>query len=152
IELTKAGDKVAVKVDGTELNRFPISRVNAAIVDASDGDDTVKIAHNLKFDAIVRGGAGDDTLAAGGGAAVLIGGEGMDRLTGGDSRDIVIGGLGRDTLEGKNNDDILIGGKTTRDAVSQANDTALLDLLRNWNADVKFSTRVLTLGPALRSI
>jgi Ca2+-binding RTX toxin-like protein len=61
-------------------------------------------------DAVLYGGAGNDTLTGGGGNNFLDGGDGNDVLNGGSGRNVMVGGLGQDTLNGGKDDDILIGG------------------------------------------
>src|SRR5262249_34974777 len=100
IELNKAGGDVGVRVNGQPLNQFLLSRVNSVKIDANDGDALVRITAALRFPAIVRGGAGNDTLWAGGGNTILIGGEGDDTLRGGKGRGILIGGSGQDWMDG----------------------------------------------------
>ena len=59
----------------------------------------------------VQGGAGDDTIAAAGGANYLRGNAGDDAITGGSGFDDINGNMGADTLHGGAGDDWVVGGK-----------------------------------------
>lgn len=87
---------------------------------------------------VLHGNEGDDNLAGGDGADILLGWDGSDFLGGGNGRDVLIGGLGRDRLEAEDGEDILIGGITTHDA----NDSALLAILAEWNSPRTYLERV----------
>jgi hypothetical protein len=76
----------------------PAAGITRARVDTGDGDDLVGIVGALP--AIVRGGAGNDTLGGGDAADVLLGGPGNDSLNGGLGDDVLDGGLGADVLIG----------------------------------------------------
>ena len=69
---------------------------------------------------------------------VLVGGAGDDQLGGGGGRDLLVGGAGADSLDGGQGDDILIAGTTDHDA----NDSALLDIMREWTSNHSLQQRV----------
>jgi hypothetical protein len=102
---------------------FPAAAVSAIVADLGDGNDFLLIAATLTQPAVVLGGAGNDILIGGGG------------------RDILIGGTGTDVIHGRSNQDILVGGATIHDA----NVTALLALLAEWNSEHSLLDRVLNL-------
>jgi Ca2+-binding RTX toxin-like protein len=96
------------------------SGVTGIQIDALGGDDDVRVA-GLTVNALIEGGAGDDTIDAGGVAVArvelrggsgkdrLYGGAGADRLDGGDADDELHGGAGDDWLEGGEGKDKLYG-------------------------------------------
>lgn len=97
----------------------PFDDVETIVVDAGAGNDTVVITGNIRVDAEILGGDGNDTLIGGKGSDflsgdagndTLIGGNGNDSLSGGDGRDVLIGGNGHDQLSGGAGNDVLIGG------------------------------------------
>jgi Ca2+-binding RTX toxin-like protein len=85
-------------------------RVSGFEVNASGGEDFVRVARHVKVSVTMRGGPGRDTLIGGAGDDKLIGGDGPDKLIGRDGDDTVNGGEGYDALFGGNGDDILRGG------------------------------------------
>jgi Ca2+-binding RTX toxin-like protein len=102
--------------------------VTRIVADGGEGNDTIEIAASVTAEVELRGGAGNDTLTAGGGPAVLVGGDGNDSLiagsvastldggagddtlVGGSQADTLRGGLGNDTLVGGSGEDTLVGG------------------------------------------
>jgi Ca2+-binding RTX toxin-like protein len=96
--------------------------------------------------AVLRGGWGNDLIAAAAGRnTVLLGGAGDDVLIGSTGRDLLFGGLGADQLSGGSGDDILHGGPTAFDE----NDAALLGLLAEWSVTSRnYATRVANLRGA----
>ena len=102
LELLTAPDnpnilQLDVGEDGTIDFSFDRSTFSAINVQASGGNDEVRIAPGAQLgDVTIDGGAGDDTL---------IGGDGNDTLIGGPGNDVVDGGRGTDTaLMGSGND------------------------------------------------
>lgn len=110
----------AVTGSGTLVFAFPAAIVlgtrlapGIATVVGSSGDDT--IVGNI---ALLRGGAGDDTLTGGAAANTIEGGSGddviageggADTLRGEGGSDVLIGGAGNDTLDGGAGSDVLLG-------------------------------------------
>lgn len=152
-----SGGSVKVTIGSTFTGTF--SGVNHIVVQAGDGDDTVKIMPGLSVSAEVYGGAGNDVLVAGsagdalfgqagndtlkgGGASdILVGGDGSDLLSGDNGNDVLIGGNGTDKLLGNANDDILVAGSTSYD-----NDLASLKLIKaEWNSGRPYLVRVMNL-------
>jgi Ca2+-binding RTX toxin-like protein len=80
------------------------------LVYAADGADDVAVAAAVAVPAILDGGAGNDTLAGGGGADVVVGGAGDDSLQAVAGDDVLLGGEGSDTLRGGAGADRLDGG------------------------------------------
>jgi len=97
---------------------FSASDVESIRVLLGDGNDHASIAGNIEVPVTMDGGAGNDHLNAGRGAAVLIGGEGNDKLIGsrgddqiygGGGNDLIMGGGGHDLLDGGSGDDKIFG-------------------------------------------
>lgn len=110
--------------------------VTHVVAHAGAGNDHVAIAADVQASAELYGDAGDDTLKAGHGAAVIDGGQGNDVMVGGagaddirdsgrvsawmtnapngapatDADDVIFGGGGNDTLDGGEGRDWLEGG------------------------------------------
>ena len=143
-------------VKNSKGQRFKLADVTRIDIQLFGGNDSADIDRKLQTPVVIDGGAGDDTLRAGKGQAILWGGEGKDQLyggsgysilvggagndtlTAGSARTILIGGEGQDTLRGSSSDDILIGGRTAYDA----NEAALLAILAEWTSARPFSTRI----------
>lgn len=75
-----------------------------------DGNDHATIAGDINLPERMDGGAGNDHLMAGGGAATLLGGEGNDKLIGSRANDKIFGGNGNDVIFGFGGNDLLDGG------------------------------------------
>jgi len=113
---------------------YSCGSVSRVVANGGDGDDRLDAGSLLDggqltaISATLRGGPGNDTLAAGDSTDVLEGGDGDDTLTGGDQdsalrgdagsdvmyggggNEIIEGGDGNDTLQGNGGRDILRGG------------------------------------------
>lgn len=74
------------------------------------GDDDLS-ASGLWVDAVVFGGAGDDTTTGGNGEDRLGGDNGDDHISAGDGGDLIFGGFGDDVLLGQAGDDFAEGGE-----------------------------------------
>ena len=83
-----------------------------AVLHGGAGNDTLRGAQQND---VLFGDSGDDRLFGEKGDDILTGGDGDDRLFGGEDRDLLIGGRGRDWLFGFHDDDLLIGGFTAYD-------------------------------------
>ena len=79
----------------------PAVEIAAFEFNGGPGNDDVSLAKDVPAAAILRGGAGNDTL---------IGGAGNDKLVGGPGDDTLIGGRGEDRLYGGSGNDELVGG------------------------------------------
>ena len=86
---------------------------------SGNGNDTVLIDTGVDVPVSMDGGAGNDTLTAGGAGSTLVGGEGNDCLTGsyyddsidgGGGNDCIAGNAGKDTIGGGDGADTLLGG------------------------------------------
>jgi Ca2+-binding RTX toxin-like protein len=124
-----------------------MSPIQAVQVYGNEGNDAISVDPTLTIPAFIDGGAGDDTLRAGGGNDVLLGGDGKDAIYGNSGRDLIIGGAGRDTLYGMGDQDIIIGGRTIYDKDS----AVLQSIVAYWNVAPTdssyawYQTRVATL-------
>jgi Ca2+-binding RTX toxin-like protein len=102
ISLDERSLGVLVTINGKLLNRVLASQVTKIVVNAGEGNDSVKISSNIKRETLLNGGDGNDSIWGGAGRDVIYGGRGDDRLYGND---------GSDQLFGEDGDDILDGGK-----------------------------------------
>jgi 6-phosphogluconolactonase (cycloisomerase 2 family) len=137
-------NRLKVKVNAEEwVLPEPTGRI---IVHGLAGNDDIKVAGGIRLRTMLLGGAGDDSLRAGGGPGVLVGGDGSDSLVGGNDRDVLIGGEGGDQLDGGPGDDVLIAGSTVHDE-------ALVDLARileTWGQVGRtYEQRIADLAPRL---
>ncbi len=131
----RPGD-VSVLINGTSRGTFhPTSRI---IAHGLAGNDYIGVSNCVILPAWLYGDDGNDVLWGGGGPNILIGGAGNDMLWGGKGRSVLIGGTGNDVLAGGCGDTLLIGGTTSYDA----NDSALLAILNEWNSAADYATRV----------
>ena len=103
----KAGDPSTLQVDvgdnGSANFNFARDKINAITVDASSGNDLVRVdeSNGVFTDAIrtiLAGGSGDDNLSGGSGAETLVGGDGNDRIDGNKGNDLALMGAGDDTF------------------------------------------------------
>jgi Ca2+-binding RTX toxin-like protein len=87
------------------------------------GSDSVNNNFNAiaSANAILVGGAGNDTLTSGNGWDFLDGGAGNDTLSGGGGNDILRGGKGNDTLYGGLGDDSYVFARETINALMATN-------------------------------
>jgi hypothetical protein len=94
----------------------------------------------------VHGGNGGNTLTGDAQGNILIGGTGADIITGGIGRSLLIGDKGADRITGGSGGsaaggDILIGGYTIYDAMTTADETALMAILAEWQSADSYATR-----------
>ncbi len=85
-------------------------QVAAFEFNADGGDDTARVAPEVRIPVSMRGGPGRDTLVGGSGPDKLSGGDGVDKLIGREGDDLLLGGNGNDTLFGGRGNDVLRGG------------------------------------------
>lgn len=117
ISLTASNGTLTYTVNGT-AHTAVLANLNAIIVNAFAGNDTVTVGAGIMGVAIhggqgndsLTGGSGNDTLFGGQGADVLIGTTGDDQLFGGAGNDTLQGGAGNDTLTGGDGDDSMRSG------------------------------------------
>jgi hypothetical protein len=89
----------------------------------------------------VHGGNGGNTLTGNAQGNILIGGTGADTIVGGSGRSLLIGDKGSDSVTGKSSNDILIGGLTKFDAMTAANESALMAILAEWQSADSYADR-----------
>jgi hypothetical protein len=94
----------------------------------------------------VFGSNGGCTLIGNAQGNILIGGAGTNSLIGGSGRSLLIADRGVSTIKGGSGGlagggDILIGGYTSYDAMTAANETALMSILAEWQSADSFATR-----------
>jgi hypothetical protein len=113
------------------------SRTTPVVINLSTGTAT-SVAGGVSGIQNVFGGNGGATLTGNALGNILVGGTGADLLIGGTGRSLLIGGKGNDTVQGSTADDILISGFTSFDA----NETALMAILAEWQRPIPFDQRV----------
>src|SRR5207245_2626883 len=125
IEVSESsGGAITVTVNGATSTFAAGTRVR---VNALGGDDRVTL-RNLKVDAVVDAGAGNDVVDGSGviaGKLTLLGGVGDDTLIGGGEDDRLEGGPGDDTLVGGAGNDTLVGGAGTDRLIGGVGDDAI---------------------------
>jgi Ca2+-binding RTX toxin-like protein len=114
---TKANDRIALRLkaanaailevdvgdNGSADFSFKRKKVTAIAIDASAGDDLVRIDENngiftASIKTRINGGGGNDSIVGGAGAETLLGGEGNDSLDGNGGNDRAALGAGDDTF------------------------------------------------------
>ena len=123
--------------------------IQRIVVNLGSGNDGLRVDPKVRAQLFVDGGAGNDTIVAGGGPSLLVGGAGNDKLSGGNARDVLIGGAGNDQLSGGGGSDLLLAGTTSYDQ----NQTALAAILAEWSSSRPLAARAANLrsgsGPVL---
>ncbi|MBE3131920.1 MAG: hypothetical protein IMZ55_00460, partial [Acidobacteria bacterium] len=103
-----SADEVIVTAFGVQQRYTGVLTINIL---GGAGDDVLAVDKSLTQPATLYGGAGNDTLTAGGGPSTLVGGTGNDRLYGGAGDDTLDATAGGDnTLDGGAGSDDLFGG------------------------------------------
>jgi hypothetical protein len=91
----------------------------------------------------VHGGNAGNTLTGNAAGNILIGGTGADTLIGGPGPSLLIGDKGADQIRGGAGGNLLIGDATAFDAMTIANENALMGILAEWQSadsyDVRFA-------------
>jgi Ca2+-binding RTX toxin-like protein len=100
---------LVVRINGVKIGTYSgVERIEAF---GLAGNDRITIGHHVDVDAILDGGAGNDTLKGGAGNDTLLGGLGNDKLRSTRGNDLLDGGDGNDTLYGGQGNDTLFGGE-----------------------------------------
>ena len=99
------------------------------------------VAHGLSNIQNVHGSNGGSTLTGDSQGNILIGGTGNDAITGGTGVSILIGDQGGDHITGGSGGDILIGDATSYDAMTTANESALMSILAEWQSADSYANR-----------
>src|SRR5262249_26448148 len=141
VDLKDHGQHIVVEAGGQKIGQFDTAAVGVIHFNGFAGDDKLTVDSHVTQTVIADGGAGNDLLVGGNGSNILLGGPDNDIIVGGPARDILIGGDGKDQLYAGRGDDILIGGSTAFDA----NTSALLQILSEWNSIASFNDRVAAL-------
>ncbi len=115
-----SGETVLVTAMGFEQKYSGVKKI---VADGGGGDDSIVLNRTVVDDdgnvvvspvlsaAELRGGEGNDKLAAGNGPAILYGDDGNDELAGGSGNDQLFGGAGNDRVVGGEGNDLLDGGE-----------------------------------------
>jgi Ca2+-binding RTX toxin-like protein len=107
----KQADSLDVTVNG-KTSVFSETQIRSIDVNGKAENDSIIIDSSVSIDALVKGGAGNDTIVGGSGNETLSGGKGDDSLVSGSGNDDLRGGAGNDSLDGTGGgDDTLTGGK-----------------------------------------
>jgi Ca2+-binding RTX toxin-like protein len=111
---TSADDAIVVslvpgglKIGNGEWSATKLGTYKSLLINAGSGNDAVTDAAELTVNSSLFGGAGDDTIAGGGGNDRLYGGQGTNTLAGGAGDDVLvsIGGRATDNLAGGTGND-----------------------------------------------
>src|SRR5581483_766846 len=97
----RTGGNLIVRDAGRDVATFPSASVGQIDLLGGDGNDRLRVLHNVGQAAVIDGGAGDDSLSAGAGDTILLAGAGRDTLK---------GGRGNDIFDRDGNDTITTGG------------------------------------------
>jgi Ca2+-binding RTX toxin-like protein len=131
-----------VSLNGT-LSSFRVKDVSSIIVDAGDGNDTIKFDETngpISISSKLYGDAGDDTIMGGSGKDRIYGGDGNDWISGGAGNDVIYGEAGDDRLFGGDGHDYIVGGAGTNvirgeEGVDQIVADSMLDDLHGNHGD-----------------
>lgn len=119
---TNASDSIGIRqfngqiIVGAAGFSAPTSAVGRVEVYGLAGDDRISLstaipnALTIRVPAILRGGAGNDTIIGGRGRDLIVGGAGFNTLIGLSGKDHLVGGPDDDRLDGGDGDDTLEGG------------------------------------------
>jgi Ca2+-binding RTX toxin-like protein len=106
-----------------------------AVIRGGAGHDTITADESVKMALRIDGGSGNDTivggkgndkLSGGSGHDFLDGGAGNDRLSGGTGNDFLVGGSGNDSLDGGKGHDVLLGDKGNDVLLGRSGDDVLM--------------------------
>jgi hypothetical protein len=87
IRITQNGSTVSVTKNGATTRRTGVSSV---VVDGGAGNDRITADDTVRVPLVLKGGAGNDSLAGGSGPDTLYGGTGSDTLFGGAGNDVLV--------------------------------------------------------------
>jgi hypothetical protein len=104
---TLAGNQSILVVNGQPFNKASIDFI---AFNGGKGNDRFVVDANIVIDALIYGGAGNDSLVGGGGADFINGGAGKDKINGGPGADLLFGGGADDLLVGAAGVDSVFGG------------------------------------------
>ena len=113
------GDVLTVQFNKT-THEFSLAEVSELHIHGNNGNDRLWVSDDVKVNAFLDGGKGNDWIWSGGGNDHVVGGAGNDRLHGGSGDDVVedaagnnrlSGGAGNDQLHGGSGHDKLFGGE-----------------------------------------
>ena len=108
---SRGTSSVQVTSGSVTLGTFAASAVKEVRAWGRDADDQIRIS-GLSVNALLVGGAGDDTRTGGGGSNVVFGGAGRVTPNGGSAADFLVGGADADTATGNGGNDLLVGGRS----------------------------------------
>ncbi len=100
---------VTVEVNGKKYE-FTAEQAKNLEIRGGSGNDTIKVADNVKTGITIRGGSGDDTIKGGRGNDMISGGSGNDKIDGGRGNDWIHAGTGSDTVNGGRGKDTIYAG------------------------------------------
>ena len=92
------------------VGRFAPGTVASIAVATGAGNDSVKVASDVKQPAVLDGGSRKNLLVAGGGSTKIIGSESASKLVGGSGVNTLVGGTGGELFVGGSGPNIVIPG------------------------------------------
>ncbi|MDD4319026.1 MAG: hypothetical protein PHW10_01745 [Candidatus Peribacteraceae bacterium] len=120
ISITPGNASVVLFYNGTNAGNYRVT--GHIIVYGFGGADTITISDQVSYPSWIIGGAGNDTLTAGGG------------------RNLIVGGGGVDNLNGNMKDDLLIGANATIETDSAALTAIMKEWESGWSSVTQLST------------
>jgi hypothetical protein len=110
IDISTDETNLIVKNNGNLVDSFPLDGLTGILANGKGGGDTITVDPAVTLMATLFGGAGPDSIIAGGGSSVLDGGNGSDTLVGGAGTSLLVAGQFESFTNGLNGKDLLIGG------------------------------------------
>ena len=104
----RAAERIRLYMNGEDKGAFLVT--DKIIISGMGGDDRIYLWSDVRFDAIIDGGAGNDIIKGGKGNDTIRGGDGNDQILGRRGDDILIGGNGSNAIFGGSGNDIIVGG------------------------------------------
>ncbi len=148
-----AGDQIAVHLVNKQYTvsgiaqTFAASAVQAITISGGDGNDTITVGQEVTAPTLIFGGAGSNSITAGGGPTEIDGGMGTDTITTGSGAATIYSGYNHATVIGATTGDAVIQGSPARTAQLGTVELQILNLVNQQRALNKLPA--LTVSPQL---